>query len=489
MKKALLIKRLHVKFVALNMGTIAVVLAITFAAICIINYQQSLQSVYDALGAAASHAGDLPGGKGSPAESGIPDSKGSPAENGLPTEDGIPVPRKSGSDAPSTEPSSTGTPAPDEPEDAGHPSPPEIGGRPNGADQSIPIAVYQLSGNEFSTTAISLSTATISPDVLALAASQLASLPDGPGALNNLGLYYNKHSAGSIAYVAFADMGATSQWQSLALTLALVGLAALAVLFAISIFLSRWALRPAAQAWESQQRFVADASHDLKTPLTVILANAAILKEHPECSVASQSKWVESTQYEAEHMQELVEDLLLLAQLDESKNAGAGESILKRTTAQEFPEKLDLSDLTEGELLEFESVAYERGISLEQNISPGIAVRGSATRLRRLVSALIDNACKYAGRDGTVSVALHPCGKQVKLTVRNTGMPIAPKDLPHVFDRFYRADKARTRNFDGHGLGLAIARAIAEEHGGTLTATSNDQEGTIFTATLPLATN
>lgn len=480
MKRIPLIKKLHIKFIALNMGTIAVVLAVTFVSICLIDYQQSLQKVYASLDAAVSHADDghsddihPDGDTESNTEHGQPGWQ--PNDNLL----GAPVSEPDGkksleeSAAPADTPNSA--------------SPPEIGGQPNGAGQNIPVAVYRLSGNEFATTAISLSTATLSTDTLAQAANQLSSLPDGAGTLDDVGLYYDKRSVGNATYVAFADMSATSQWKSLALTLALVGIGALAVLFVISLFFSRWALRPAAQAWERQRHFVADASHDLKTPLTVILANTSILKEHPERSVASQSQWVESTQHEAEHMQELVEDLLLLAQLDEDEDTGASESVPKSTTGRKPLEKLDLSDLAEGELLEFESVAYERGISLEQDISPNVAVRGNTARLRRLVAALIDNACKYAGRDGTVSVALHPFGKQAKLTVHNTGMPIAPEDLPHVFDRFYQADKARTRNLGGHGLGLAIARAIAEEHGGTLAATSNGQEGTTFTATLPLA--
>lgn len=480
MKRIPLIKKLHIKFIALNMGTIAVVLAVTFVSICLIDYQQSLQKVYASLDAAVSHADDghsddihPDGDTESNTEHGQPGWQ--PNDNLL----GAPASELDGkksleeSAAPADTPNSA--------------SPPEIGGQPNGTGQNIPVAVYRLSGNEFATTAISLSTATLSTDTLAQAANQLSSLPDGAGTLDDVGLYYDKRSVGNATYVAFADMSATSQWKSLALTLALVGIGALAVLFVISLFFSRWALRPAAQAWERQRHFVADASHDLKTPLTVILANTSILKEHPERSVASQSQWVESTQHEAEHMQELVEDLLLLAQLDEDEDTGASESVPKSTTGRKPLEKLDLSDLAEGELLEFESVAYERGISLEQDISPNVAVRGNTARLRRLVAALIDNACKYAGRDGTVSVALHPFGKQAKLTVHNTGMPIAPEDLPHVFDRFYRTDKARTRNLGGHGLGLAIARAIAEEHGGTLTATSTAQEGTTFTATLPLA--
>lgn len=434
-----MLKRLRIKFIALNMATVAVVLIAVFSAICVISYQQSLQSVYAALDTAMQHAND----------------------------------------------GNLWHEQPEMPGDALGSAPPEIGGQQGGSGQSIPVAVYRLSEGAFSTTAISLSTATIASDVLAQAASQLATLQDGTGALDNLGLYYEKRTLGAATYVAFADMSVTSQWHSLALALTGVGLAALGVFFVISLFFSRWALRPVSQAWSQQQRFVADASHDLKTPLTVILANTSILMEHPERSIASQSQWVESTQNEAEHMQELVEDLLLLAQLDEEGAAAGSASQTGQHTTANF-EHVNLSDLVEGEVLEFESVAYERGITLEQDLAANQHVRGNVTRLRRLTATLIDNACKYANVGGTVSVSLVAYGKQAQLAVHNTGTPISPEDLPHVFDRFYRADKARTRTESGHGLGLAIARTIAEEHRGTLTATSSEEAGTTFTATIPL---
>ena len=137
-------------------------------------------------------------------------------------------------------------------------------------------------------------TASIADDVLAQAAAALADQPDGSGSLDGLGLFYEKRTVGGAAYLAFADMSAASGWQTLAVTLA-----------------------PVDRAWRQQRRFVADASHDLKTPLTVILANTSILLEHPERSIASQSQWIESTQHEAQQMQGLVGDLLLLAQVDE----------------------------------------------------------------------------------------------------------------------------------------------------------------------------
>ena len=173
-------------------------------------------------------------------------------------------------------------------------------------------------------------------------------------------------------------------------------------------------------------------------------------------------------------MRGLVEELLELARTE----GGASSA---RPNAP-----VDLSSLVEGDALQFDAVAYERGCEIETNVFDGISVLGDQDQLDRLLKTLIDNACKYVDDGGAVDVSLSRSGKQARLAVRNTGAPISPEDLPHVFDRFYRADKARTGGAGGHGLGLAIARAIAEEHGGTLTVSSTQADGTVFTATLPL---
>lgn len=459
-----MLKQLRIKFVALNMATVAVVLVVVFTAICVIDYQQSVGRVNAALDAAVMHAGGM-------------NMSGGDAGNGTGANAGVNNTAAGGNGAGDASDWTDGGPFADGARDTGQPgaTPPEIGGKRGGSDPFIPVATYSLASDGTLTAVGERTTASIAEDVLAQAAAALVDAPDGSGALDNLGLFYQKRTTNGTTYLAFADMSAASGWQQLALTLAGVGLLALAAFFVISLFFSRWALRPVAHAWEQQRRFVADASHDLKTPLTVILANTSILMEHPERSVASQSQWVESTQHEAECMQELVGDLLLLAQVDEG------------STAHRDFDLVDLSDLVEGELLQFESVAFERGITLDGTITAGLTTQGDETRLRRLASTLLDNACKYANDGGSVRITLRRTDKHLELTVHNTGPAISPDDLPHVFDRFFRADKARTSGEGGSGLGLAIARGIAEEHGGTLTVTSSEEEGTTFIATLPPA--
>lgn len=496
-----MLKKLRIKFIALNMATVAVVLTVVFTAICVVNHRQSVATVDGALNQAIAQAvehqsrqmgkdalgeGQPDGEQPAPADGGSDGSSSSDGQKasaqvagqvaGFAEADAA-VGRENAAVEALAGSADQELAVADSSDVA---APPTIGGRERDGGQVIPMALFSVSVDGAMSALGRYNTASISQDVLEQAGQQLAGADEGFGSLSDLGLFYVKRQAGGVMYLAFADMGSASGWRSLAATLAVVEVAALAVFFVISLFFSRWALRPVARAWTQQRRFVADASHDLKTPLTVILANTSIALEHPERSVASQSQWLESTQHEAEAMQSLVGDLLALAKMDEE------EAAAQSGAARPAFEEVDLSDVLEGEVLQFESVAFEHGVKLESQVEPGIELRGNEQRLRRLAGTLIDNACKYVDDGGAVNVSLSRAGKQAKLEVRNTGAPISPEDLPHVFDRFYRADKARTGGAGGHGLGLAIARAIAEEHGGTLTASSTQAEGTAFTATLPL---
>lgn len=251
-------------------------------------------------------------------------------------------------------------------------------------------------------------------------------------------------------------------------TLFLVGVGGLLSFFMISVYLSRWVLKPVERAWEQQKRFVADASHELKTPLTVILANMGILLSHKSDTVAGQVKWVEYTQTEAMRMKTLVEDLLFLAKTDSGQNA-------------HIKSEVNLSEALWTCLLPFESVAYERGVNMETDIQEGVTLNGDEGQLKQLVLILADNACKYAGVDGQMHVSLRRRGDGVELKVNNTGQPIPKEDLAQIFDRFYRVDHSRAREQGGYGLGLSIAQAIVKQHGGKIQVESNEVNGTTFT--------
>ena len=146
--------------------------------------------------------------------------------------------------------------------------------------------------------------------------------------------------------------------------------------------------------------------------------------------------------------------------------------------------RVELSQVCEGCVMSFEPLAFEAGLVLESSVAPGVGVTGDGEELRRLCAILLDNACKYCGPGGTVRVTLEG-GGEAALTVHNTGEPIPAEDQAHLFERFYRADAARGREKGGYGLGLSIAAAIVERHGGKIAVRSTAGEGTAFTVTLP----
>ena len=292
------------------------------------------------------------------------------------------------------------------------------------------------------------------------------------GRLEGLGLRFLIRSGGNRLELAFAGMdwerGAVRRQ---ALAAALILAAALPGFFVVSVLLSRWLVRPVEESWRRQQQFVADASHELKTPLTVLLADADILLGHPDDTIRSQSRWVEHQRDEGLRMKGLVEDLLFLARGD------AGDRERPRG-------RVELSQVCEGCVMSFEPLAFEAGLVLESSVVPGVGVTGDGEELRRLCAILLDNACKYCGPGGTVRVTLEG-GGEAALTVHNTGEPIPAEDQAHLFERFYRADAARGREKGGYGLGLSIAAAIVERHGGKIAVRSTAGEGTAFTVTLP----
>ena len=292
------------------------------------------------------------------------------------------------------------------------------------------------------------------------------------GRLEGLGLRFLIRSGGNRLELAFAGMdwerGAVRRQ---ALAAALILAAALPGFFAVSVLLSRWLVRPVEECWRRQKLFVPYASHELKTPLTVLLADADILLGHPDDTIRSQSRWVEHLRDEGLRMKGLVEDLLFLARGD------AGDRERPRG-------RVELSQVCEGCVMSFEPLAFEAGLVLESSVAPGVGVTGDGEELRRLCAILLDNACKYCGPGGTVRVTLEG-GGEAALTVHNTGEPIPAEDQAHLFERFYRADAARGREKGGYGLGLSIAAAIVERHGGKIAVRSTAGEGTAFTVTLP----
>ena len=487
-----LLRKLRLKFIALNMALACVVLAASFATICYMDYRSDVDEVYRTLAITVNRAGERPQlvpehGPLLPA----PDGTGETASagDGTAAYDPDAVAQHEGPAAPSGDgasaqeaPLAIGSAGGEDAAETGDEqfAPPQIGGPHGMGDNALPVATYYCESGTIAQI-VDQSSAAVPDSLLASALNLAAADPQSHGYLADAGLFFAKRDVGHGLIVAFADGGAASSWQGLAWGLAGVGMAALGVLFLLNLQLSTWALGPVQRAWSQQQQFIADASHELKTPLTVILANNAILRQRGGETVASQGQWIESTQMEAERMQALVTDMLDLARPATT------------ASAEQPTPALDFSRLVEGEALTFEAVAFERNLVWEAAVAEGISVRGHASRLQRLVAVLLDNACKYTDEGGTVEVTLRTEGAEAVLSVRNSGEPIAKEDLPHLFDRFYRADKARTQAGvqaaapEGYGLGLAIAADIAQAHKGALTVSSTAEEGTAFTLRLPLA--
>lgn len=233
------------------------------------------------------------------------------------------------------------------------------------------------------------------------------------------------------------------------------------------------AVRPVKTAWENQRRFVADASHELKTPITVILANMNILSADKNETVGSQMKWIKNTCEEAERMKTLVDDMLFLAKGDAQTN-----------NTQYMP--TDLGELLTGCVLQFEPVAFEKSVTINEVSADGVGVIGDAKQLGQLFGILLDNACKYADENTVISVSLEKNGQWAEVRVKNKGAVIPEEDIPHIFERFYRAEKSRVRKTGGYGLGLAIAESITNSHGGKISVKSDKENGTVFTVRLPL---
>lgn len=245
-----------------------------------------------------------------------------------------------------------------------------------------------------------------------------------------------------------------------------IGLLSLSVFFLLSIFLARWAVKPVAHAWEQQRRFVADASHDLKTPLAVIRANAEMLQSgdfYPEDQIQlSDNILTMSCQ-----MQNLVEGMLELARTDQKSDAAS------------FC-KVNLTDTLQHALLPFEPVFFEKHLQLESNLQADIFVNGNAAYLEKLLDILLDNAAKYSFPGGKTSVLLERSGSRYcVLSVSNPGEMISPEDQKNIFKRFYRADKARSQG-KSYGLGLSIAENIVLLHKGKIWCQSSMNINTFF---------
>ena len=309
--------------------------------------------------------------------------------------------------------------------------------------------------------------ATIDDDELKAAVSEAVKDSEQSGILFGRGLVFSKRENADGYRLALADSSSVStSLRNAVLLNSGLFLGSMIVVFLISLWLSGIAVKPVKEAWTKQKQFVADASHELKTPLTVILANNNIMMTHKDSKVSDEQQWLESTEEEAQHMEQLIDQMLFLAKSD----AGSANVELS---------DVDFSELAEGCALNFDPVAFEKQVMIDADIQSGVVLRGNPTQLNQLTHILVDNAVKYADEDTTVTISLHKNGGFTEFSVKDYGAVLEKDELSHIFDRFYRAEKSRTTK--GYGLGLSIARSIVDSMNGKLTASSSKENGTVFT--------
>ena len=243
----------------------------------------------------------------------------------------------------------------------------------------------------------------------------------------------------------------------------------LAVFFLLLLFSGR-IVRPIAESYEKQKRFITDAGHELKTPITIIQADADVL----ELELDEENEWITDIRKQTHRLSELTSDLIYLSKMEE-ENSGIQKQIFS------------LSELSEEMAGSFQALALSRGKRFSSSVAPDLNINGDKKAIAKLVSILLDNAMKYSPEGGSVELTLARIGKNARLAMKNSTLPMAKGNADRLFERFAREDSSRNSESGGFGLGLAIAKAVTEAHSGKIHAESEDGVSLTVTAELPLA--
>ncbi|MDW7667305.1 MAG: HAMP domain-containing sensor histidine kinase [Bacillota bacterium] len=243
------------------------------------------------------------------------------------------------------------------------------------------------------------------------------------------------------------------------------GLIGLLILSAISFFLAGRYIKPVKESWEKQRAFTADASHELRTPLTVIKTNLDAATYDKESKIKENEIWFENIKEEISNLNNLIEELLLLAKND---------TVDIKLNATEF----NFSKLLNKTLDNFEKRLSEKNIVVEKKIEENLEICADENKIRQLINIILDNAIKYNNKNGSITISLKKERRYVKLMVKDTGIGISKDEIDKVFDRFYRGDKGRNREEGGSGLGLSIAKWIVDKHKGKINIKSEENNGT-----------
>lgn len=267
--------------------------------------------------------------------------------------------------------------------------------------------------------------------------------------------------------IVFTERGATVELlRDLVYNSIIIAGISCVVLLLISILLARWAVLPVKDAFEKQRQFISDASHELKTPLTVIVTNADVLQHE-----IGENTEITHIREHSNRMSELIHDMLSLARSEEDT---------QRVLFVEF----DLSSAVRNAVLGFESAAFEANKTMTYEIQEGIRYTGNEQQIRQLVSIFVDNAIKHSNAGGDIQVQLKRDGSKIRISFYNTGVGVRDSEKEKIFERFYRSDASRSRETGSYGLGLAIAKSIVRQHGGKISVDGVSGEWVRFTIRL-----
>ena len=249
-----------------------------------------------------------------------------------------------------------------------------------------------------------------------------------------------------------------------------ISLAGILAVFLLLLLFSGRIVRPIAESYEKQKRFITDAGHELKTPITIIRADADVLESERE----EENEWITDIRRQTNRLAELTADLIYLSRMDEENAALRMEDV-------------SLSALVEETADSFLSLARSRGKPLHSVVTPGLRMTGDEKALAKLLSVLLDNAMKYTPEGGRVELSLARAGKNARLILKNNTLPMEKGSADRLFARFARGDSSRNSESGGFGLGLSIAKAVTEAHRGRIRAESEDGESLTVTVELPLS--
>lgn len=444
-------QKLRNRFLLMNMVIISIIMLVAFAAIYTITYQNVRRDIEVDLQRVSEfyHKDGGPGRQGLP---GNDPSRVSGSTGGIRgTKTGTPDPSSVADMSPSGSSSS-------KPRSAGQNAPPEL---------SVSFALQTdrewnlLSKN---------SRFDMDDDFYESAKNKAALQPDQDGqfTLNGTRWAFTVKQNAEGHSIVFLDV--TAQLiiiTNLIYTFSIVALVMLVVIYLTSRYFANRSIAPVREAFDKQKQFIADASHELKTPLAVINTNADVLLANSEEPIYAQSKWLHHIKSETERMKTLTNDLLYLTQMDDAQ------------THMIFV-PFHLSEAVESVILTMEAVIFEREISFTYDIEPDQTTRGSSEQIKQVVMILLDNAIKYTNPGGSIHLELKKQHNHLLLKVTNTGEGITAEHVDRIFDRFYRADSSRSRKHGGYGLGLAIAKSIVEQHKGKIYVKSVPKEKTSF---------